>query len=430
MDSPSVLSKPRQIRGPVPATKRRLKCLALAAATMGVSNFSSWSFVSPVGNHRAYQTPCLLRAKRLSGQQNRTPRSASATTDASGADEGELPRRFVFFGGFLVVGAVASKKYLTDGNMDEFTLAPGSMKGRTIVITGGNTGLGLESAVRLAKGGASIVLTARSDRKGQSAVDEVQKASGSSDVHYLLLDLADLSSVNAFRAKFEAQPYGDHIDVLMNNAGVMAIPTRLETKDGFEQQIGTNHLGHFALVGGLLPLLKKAKAGARVVNVSSTAHLGASQADLDGDFMSPARYTQWGAYCASKLANVLFAKELDRRLKAANVNVTAVSCHPGAISTDLQRWLIADGDPQAARDKVKDNNLLQVFQQYATRPLNLGANTQVYLAAGADGNYSKSGGMYFDNMAPGLENPAANDKALASQLWEQSERLTGVKIQM
>mmetsp|Transcript_59496 Transcript_59496/g.179831 ORF Transcript_59496/g.179831 Transcript_59496/m.179831 type:complete len:364 (-) Transcript_59496:128-1219(-) len=355
-------------------------------------------------------------------------RRRAAAAPAEGAEEGDLPRRAAAVGVLAVAGLAASKRFLTDGNMEELVLAQASLKGRTIVITGGNTGLGEESATRLARGGATVVITSRSEEKGKRALEEVRRASGSEDVHCLPLDLADLDSVRAFRAAFEAQPYGDHIDVLMDNAGVMAIPTRKQTKDGFEQQFGTNHLGHFALVGTLLPLLEKAKSGARVVSVSSTAHLGATQADLEGDLMAPERYTQWGAYCQSKLANVLFAKELDRRCKAAGLKITAVSCHPGAISTDLQRWIIADGDAQAARQVADSNPLLVAFQKVFSRPLNLGANTQVYLAAGLDGGYERSGGEYFDNMAPGLENPAASNAELARYLWSESERLTGVKF--
>jgi len=358
----------------------------------------------------------------------RGPLSMAATTGTETSEDGELSRRFALGAAFVAASVVGAKKFLVDGNMQELVLKPGSLKGKTIVITGGNTGLGLESAIRLAKAGATIVITARSDAKGSAAVEEIKRDSGNSDVHYLTLDLADLSTVKAFKAKFEQQPYGKGIDVLVNNAGVMAIPLRMQTKDGFEMQIGTNHLGHFALVAVLFPLLKKASGGARVVNVSSTAHLPATAEDLTGDFMAPERYTQWGAYCTSKLANVLFAKELDRRCKAAGLPITAVSCHPGAINTDLQRWIVAEGDAQAARTLVNGSPILQVANQVLARPLNLGANTQVYLAAGLDGGYDKSGGMYFDNMAPGLQNPVADDKALAKQLWADSERLTGFKL--
>jgi len=317
------------------------------------------------------------------------------------------------------------KRFAIDGP-PEFDPKPNSMSGKTVLITGGNTGLGRESAVRLAKAGATVVLTTRSEAKGKKAVEEVKAASGSSDVHFLKLDLADLKDVKAFKNRFTSQDYGKRIDVLMNNAGVMAIPERQETKDGFEEQLGVNHLGHFALTGELLPLLQKAPS-ARVVVVSSTAHLGANKELMEGDLMAPERYTQWGAYCQSKLANVLFAKELNRRLQEAGVNATAVSCHPGGVDTDLARWTISpDGDPQKATQLRKDTPWADALATFLTRSVQLGANTQVYLAAGGDGGYKKSGGEYFDNMAPGLLNPVANDQALAKELWAKSEKLTGI----
>mmetsp|Transcript_29978 Transcript_29978/g.69750 ORF Transcript_29978/g.69750 Transcript_29978/m.69750 type:complete len:427 (+) Transcript_29978:92-1372(+) len=372
--------------------------------------------------------PALTAQRTNAATSRRSRRTARSATQTAEADGEGIPRRLAIGAGVLAATLAGTKKFLIDGNMQELVLKAGSLTGKTIVITGGNTGLGLESAIRLAKAGATVVITVRTDAKGMAAVEEVKQQSGSSNVHYLTLDLADLGSVKAFASKFEKQPYGDHIDVLLNNAGVMAIPTRILTKDGFEMQFGTNHLGHFALVATVLPLLKKATSGARIVNVSSTAHLPATAADFQGDIMAPERYTQWGAYCTSKLANVLFSKELDRRFKAAGVPITAVSCHPGAINTDLTRWIIADGDAQAARSLVNGNPLLQVSNQVLGRPVNLGANTQVYLAAGLDGGLDKSGGMYFDNMAPGLENPVANDEAVAKTLWAESERLTGVKL--
>ncbi|CAE7509236.1 engB [Symbiodinium natans] len=142
--------------------------------------------------------------------------------------------------------------------------------------------------------------------------------------------------------------------------------------------------------------------GARVIAVSSTAHLGANKELMTGDLMAPERYTTWGAYCQSKLANVLFAKELDRKFKKAGINATAVSCHPGGVDTDLARWtMTADGDPQKAMRLRKDSPAADAFFSFVTRSVKLGANTQVFLAAGGDGGYNKSGGEYFDNMAPG-----------------------------
>eukprot|EP00418_Pyrodinium_bahamense_P047733 CAMPEP_0179163210 /NCGR_PEP_ID=MMETSP0796-20121207/80008_1 /TAXON_ID=73915 /ORGANISM="Pyrodinium bahamense, Strain pbaha01" /LENGTH=215 /DNA_ID=CAMNT_0020865505 /DNA_START=86 /DNA_END=733 /DNA_ORIENTATION=- len=215
----------------------------------------------------------------------------------------------------------------------------------------------------------------------------------------------------------------------MNNAGVMAIPERRETKDGFEQQFGVNHLGHFALVGLLLPLLRKAEGTGRVINVSSIGHLGATKELMQDAFLVPDKYTQWGAYSQSKLANVLFAKELDRRFKANGMDAVAVSCHPGGVDTDLVRWVYAGNDNAADGKKRREENIVaNTLYSFLSRSVQLGANTQVYLAA--DDGVTKSGGEYFDNMAPGFLNPVASDEDLAKQLWFESERLTGVQIDL
>lgn len=333
-------------------------------------------------------------------------------------------------GAFVAAASLAAIKRFGIDGPPEFDPAPGSLRGRTIVITGGNTGLGKESAIRLGRAGATVVITARTAEKGQRAVDEIRSVASGADVHFLVLDLADLESIRSFRPRYEAQPYGDHIDVLMNNAGVMAIPQRMVTKDGFERQLGVNHLGHFALTGLLLPLLERARGPARVVCLSSTAHLGATKELMQGDLMAPDRYTQWGAYCQSKLANVLFAKELDRRLKMVGARITAVSCHPGVVDTDLQRWVVVGEDDPARAKQLKESGAMGVLNQSVSRSVALGASTQVYLAAGADGGYESSGGAYFDNMAPGLENSLASDPTLARELWAASEKLTGVKFDL
>ncbi|CAJ1366177.1 unnamed protein product [Effrenium voratum] len=167
------------------------------------------------------------------------------TRRATATDGDGLPRRVALGLGGAGLSLVALKRFAIDGP-PEFDPAENSMRGKTVLITGGNTGLGKESALRLARGGATVVLTARSEAKGLEAAEAVKAASGSDDVHFLQLDLADLSNVKSFKERFSREKYGDHIDVLLNNAGVMAIPTRQTTKDGFEEQLGVNHLGHFA----------------------------------------------------------------------------------------------------------------------------------------------------------------------------------------
>jgi NAD(P)-dependent dehydrogenase (short-subunit alcohol dehydrogenase family) len=225
--------------------------------------------------------------------------------------------------------------------------APGSLVGTTVLITGANTGLGLESAKRLAKAGANVVIAARTQAKADGAIAKVSSGVALAADQRLVgvsLDLADLSSVRTLPARLEAALGAKDapIDVLLNNAGVMAIPERLETADGFEKTMGINHLGHFALVAALLPSLKRAANGFRVINVSSEAHRFAStdsiRQALDANLDPPYAAGGWGNYGLSKAANVLFTVELQTRIEAAGLRGSAVSLHPGVVQTDLQRY--------------------------------------------------------------------------------------------
>src|SRR3954451_2199075 len=198
--------------------------------------------------------------------------------------------------------------------------------GRRAVVTGATSGLGVETARVLAAHGAQVVMTARDPERGEAAVRRVRAAVREADVEVAALDLADLDSVRAFAA---GQP---PLDLLVNNAGVMALPTREVTLDGFERQVGTNHLGHFALTGLLLPALLE-RPGARVVTVSSIVHwTGVMTVD---DLLSERRYDPWQAYARSKLANLLFVRELDRRSRAAGIDLVSVGAHPGYSRTRL-----------------------------------------------------------------------------------------------
>ena len=194
-----------------------------------------------------------------------------------------------------------------------------ALDGRTVVVTGANSGIGLVTARELARAGARVVLAVRDETRGRTAADTI---TGSTDVRRL--DLADLASVRAFAAAWT----GD-LDVLINNAGVMAVPEQ-RTADGFEMQFGTNHLGHFALTNLLLPHVTD-----RVVTVSSGAHRG-GRIDLDDLNWERRRYRTWSAYGQSKLANLLFTLELQRRLTAVGSSVRAVAAHPGYSATNLQ----------------------------------------------------------------------------------------------
>ena len=205
------------------------------------------------------------------------------------------------------------------------------LDGKTVIITGANNGIGLETAVDLAKrNAAKIILACRSVERGEKAAVEVRKRSSNDNVVFRQLDLASLESVRKFASKIlEEEP---QIDILVNNAGVMALPERKLTKDGFEMQFGTNHLGHFLLTNLLLDRIKEAPS-ARIVNVSSVAYkMGPIKMD---DLNSEHSYTSWGAYCQSKIANILFTRALSKRLEGTNV--TANALHPGAIFTGLQQ---------------------------------------------------------------------------------------------
>lgn len=200
--------------------------------------------------------------------------------------------------------------------------------GRTAVVTGANSGIGLITARELARSGARVLLACRDERRGKEAAARIRYAVRGADVEFAALDLADLSSVRAFAADYRA----DRLDLLINNAGVMALPYG-RTADGFETQFGVNHLGHFALTGLLLPKLL-ATPGARVVSVSSGLH---ALADIDvGDLNSERNYRRWIAYGRSKTANLLFVHELARRVAAAGGGLVAAAAHPGYASTNLQ----------------------------------------------------------------------------------------------
>jgi NAD(P)-dependent dehydrogenase (short-subunit alcohol dehydrogenase family) len=284
--------------------------------------------------------------------------------------------------------------------------------GRTALVTGANTGIGLETARMLALKGAKVVLACRDAGKGQAAVDRImaEKPAGSATLGSL--DLSDLDSVAAFAASFASAH--DRLDLLINNAGVM-VPPLGRTKQGFELQMGTNHLGHFALTGRLLPLVERT-AGSRVVVVSSTAqnfgHI--DFADLSWERRS---YVAFAAYGQSKLANMLFALELHRRLAAAGSAVRATAAHPGWTATDLQRTVGAARffNPIFAM-KPADGALPTL--RAATDP------------GAASGSYW--GPAHFFELngppVPARISKDAKNESVAARLWEVSEKLTGVTI--
>ena len=295
------------------------------------------------------------------------------------------------------------------------------LEGRTAVVTGANSGLGFHTALELARHGADVVMASRDTGRGQDALERVRAEVPDVNATVAIVDLADLSSVRSFAAGL--LDGGAPIDVLVNNAGVMALPRR-QTADGFEMQFGTNHLGHFALTGLLLPALL-VRPGTRVVTVSS----GVAQAgrihldDLQGDH----RYWRWGAYAQSKLANLLFAFELDRRASAAGTGLISVAAHPGFAATNLQA---ATARSQGHRLRAHASALgAQLFGQ----PAAAGAWPTLYAATAPNvhgGDYYGPDGPSSLRGHPTLVTPPhrALDTDLAARLWAESERLTGVKI--
>jgi NAD(P)-dependent dehydrogenase (short-subunit alcohol dehydrogenase family) len=293
------------------------------------------------------------------------------------------------------------------------------LTGQLAVVTGANSGIGWHTALELARAGARVILAARSEEKGAQAVRQIQTEVARADVQARLLDLADLASVRAFAASVLTEP---RLDLLLNNAGVMAVPERRETKDGFELQFGTNFLGPFALTGLLLPALLRAPHP-RVTTVSSgAANMGKKRIDFD-DLQSLRVYGPWKAYCQSKLADLLFALELGRRARAARLPLLSTAAHPGYARTNLQTS--GPGRPQHAIEKL--------FARFASHDAAQGALPTLRAAVTADsasGDYFAPSRLFQLKGPPvqiPLPRPACNEAA-AAQLWQVSEQLTGVRF--
>jgi len=288
--------------------------------------------------------------------------------------------------------------------------------GRTAIVTGANSGLGLVAARELARAGARVILAIRDPERGARAMGVIKAAHPAANLELAQLDLASLASIRAFATQFLAGQ--NRIDLLVNNAGIMAAPYG-RTADGFERQFGTNHLGHFALTGLLMPAFNQ-RPGTRVATMSSNLHKG-GQIDFE-DLQGEQHYSRWGAYGQSKLANLLFAFELDRRLAAAGLPMISVAAHPGYSSTNLQ----LSGPPLQERIVMRLANRL--FAQSAE----IGALPILYAATYPDlpgGSYVGPDGPREGRGYPTLVQPSekAKDAAVAKRLWEVSEKLTGVK---
>jgi NAD(P)-dependent dehydrogenase (short-subunit alcohol dehydrogenase family) len=291
--------------------------------------------------------------------------------------------------------------------------------GRTVIITGGNSGIGYEAARALAVKGARVIIACRDNAKAQAASDRITAESTSAAVATMTLDLASMTSVQTCADALIAQY--EQIDVLINNAGVMAIPRR-ETKDGFEMQLGVNHLGHFALTARLFERIKSTP-GSRIVNVSSLAHLFGfiNLANLHGRMF----YDPWAAYGQSKLANLLFTFELERRSRDAGLAVQALACHPGIAATNL-----ASAGPRMAGLPVPEA-LVQSLTAVVAQSAAAGALPTLYAGfaeQATGGDYIGPDGIGETRGSPRKVQPSlmARSQTLARQLWQASEDATQI----
>lgn len=291
-----------------------------------------------------------------------------------------------------------------------------ALQGRTALITGANSGIGYQAALELARHGAHVLLACRSQQKGEQALARLLAEAPGSHAELALLDVSSLADVRRFSAQFLAR--GLALDLLINNAGVMALKPRQVTPEGFERQFATNHLGHFALTGLLLPAMAASPAP-RVVTVASLAHRG-GKIHFD-DLQMERSYSPWGAYNQSKLANILFARELARR--ATGTKLLSLPVHPGVSQTSI----VANG-PGGSDLKTR---VLFTFASFLTQSDAAGALPTLYAATSPNaisGTYIGPDGFMEMKGAPIVVQPRphALDQATAERLWTVSEQLTGV----
>jgi NAD(P)-dependent dehydrogenase (short-subunit alcohol dehydrogenase family) len=293
------------------------------------------------------------------------------------------------------------------------------LSGKTIVITGANSGIGFEASRELARAGALVILASRSQAKAEGAIQKIRKEIPSARLEFIRLDLASLGSVRQFAEEFKSKH--DRLHILLNNAGIMLVPYGL-TEDGFEKTVGTNHLGHFALTGLLIDRLT-GTPGSRVVNVSSNAHYGGEMDFNNLLFQENRDYTPMKAYSRSKLANLLFTYELQRRFLAEGVDALALAAHPGISATGLADHLLNH------RMTWLIQSLMKIMYQSST----MGALP--ILRAATDSG--ATGGEYYGPDGKGersgfpvvvQSNPDSKNLADAHKLWEISQELTGVSF--
>lgn len=290
------------------------------------------------------------------------------------------------------------------------------LTGRNAVVTGANSGVGWHTARQLAAHGARVVLACRDAERGKQAADRIRSLSEHAEVEVAELDLADMASVREFGERWEGP-----LHLLINNAGVMAPPRRARTRDGFELQFGTNHLGHFVLTGLLLPALLEA-GSPRVVTVASLAHFGGREDVLAGN--ATGAYSAQRAYCNSKLANLMFAVELHRQASKRHLPLSSTAAHPGLTATGL----VSDPEGMGANPVLRV--LASIFVKLFLQPASTGARPTLYAATvAAPGSYT---GPQLLGETRGRPGPArmsalAQDERLARRLWDVSVELTGFR---
>ena len=291
--------------------------------------------------------------------------------------------------------------------------------GRLALVTGANSGIGWHTALELARAGCEVILTARSESKSQDAVERIRRQLPQARLRVEILDLASLASVHVVAAKLSVEP---KLDLLINNAGVMKIPKRQSTEDGFERQFGTNFLGHFALAGLLLPVLLRAPSP-RVTTISSiAAKMGLKRINFD-DLQWERSYNPWKAYCQSKLADLMFALELSRRCGAKNIPLLSNAAHPGIARTNLQT--AGRGRPPNLPERTVSKLISQDAAHGALPTLR--AATEINATPGS--YYGPDGLFQFKGDPVPIPTPnPAHDEAAAKRLWEIAESLTAVKI--
>jgi NAD(P)-dependent dehydrogenase (short-subunit alcohol dehydrogenase family) len=290
----------------------------------------------------------------------------------------------------------------------------GSLKDKVIIVTGGNSGLGFEAVKFYASKGATVILACRDIKKGETAKQKIESEKNHVQIDILELDLADMISIRKFSESFRSKY--QRLDILINNAGIMVVPYG-KTKDGYESQIGVNHLGHFALTGLLFNCLKETSSS-RIITISSMAHIAGTMT-FNNLLYENGGYTPFGAYARSKLANLLFTYELQRRIGASKIDMKALAAHPGVSKTNLFRH-------------VRKNFFTYLFYPVFfifTQSAYRGALPGIRAALEKDitgGSFYGPLFYLFGSPIKMFSSPLSYNKAIAKKLWEVSERLTGV----